>query len=190
MKHGWVFRAITALTMAIMLALGVSSPAMAATTAVGTITYTPVFVSITTTGSFAMGSVLVNTVYYSNPGGVSTPPSATVVDGECSLHATVSASVNYDLFVNIPNFTGGSDPMTNGNSGSNGTTTFGAYSWYSGMTYTNKVIAKASGSDAMYANVSSATTSVYWGVEIKTQTQAWSGATASGSNAIISITVH
>ena len=87
-KRKW-FLAIFTFMLVIGLVVGTTVPTYAATTAVVTVTNTTQFVSISNnvstynfnaTGA-AHAGVLPSTTYYSNPGGQTTAPSATVVDG-------------------------------------------------------------------------------------------------------------
>jgi hypothetical protein len=147
-----------------------------------TITAIPTFISITNTpatwtinGITGNGFILPNTTYYSNPLGDTTAPAATVADGSCRFTVTnASSSIALDLTVTFGNFSSG-DASTNSNTGSNGATTFGAYSWYSGMTYSSKVVAKTTGSSLLYDEWSGST--LKWGAEIKTQSNAWGSGT-------------
>ena len=76
--------------------VGIAAPAMAATTAVVTVTGTPAYIAITispttyTINSYTGGNsgMNINTTYYSNPLGGTTSPSATVVDGNISPSRT------------------------------------------------------------------------------------------------------
>lgn len=157
-----------------------------------TITATPSYVSFSSapttwtlndiTGS---GVIAVDTIYYANPLGDTTSPSVTVVDGECQFTWTNDSSVNIDITVNCGSFTGGDAEMTNSGTGSNGATTYGSYSWYSGMTYASKVIVKSSGSDAFYTT-SSPGEDKLWGAEIETRTNAWTGGSSSSGTMTIS----
>ncbi len=76
--------------------------------------------------------------------------------------------------------------MTNSDAGTNGAGVFGAYSWYDGMTYSSKVVAQTTGSDNLTDNLA-ANTDLNWGMEILTQTNAWTG--GASSDATITITV-
>lgn len=174
----------------------ISAPALAATTAPVTISAVPAFIALSVapdtwtinnaTGS-GSGVIAPDTIYYSNPLGETTSPSDPVVDGECYFTITNTATVVTDVFVNIPNFTGGNAAMTNSGTGSNGATAFGAYSYCTGMTYSSgKVIAKASASDAMKADLA-ATTNLKFGVMIETQSDAWAGGGASTSVMVVSM---
>lgn len=169
---------ISVILVIALLVLPVSE-ALAATSAEVTVTATPSYIAITNlpedwtingiTGNWLISE---NTTYYSNPLGDETTPSATVAEGECYFEVTNSSSVNITLTVNFANFTGG-DAMTNGNTGSAGATSFGAYSYYSGMTYSAKVIAKNTGSDALKSDIPDTEISIKWGLEITTRTDDW-----------------
>jgi hypothetical protein len=138
----------------------------------------------TINGITGKGTLATNTTYYSNPLGDTTAPSATVDDSECYFTVTNdSSTVPLDLYVTMGNFSGG-DAMTNSNTGSNGATAFGAYTWYDGMTYSNKVIAKTASSSLLYNEWTGAT--LKWGMELKTRTNAWT--TAANSTATVTIT--
>jgi len=88
--------------------------------------------------------------------------------------------------VNFPDFTGG-DAMTNGNSGSAGATSFGAYGYYSGMLYASKVVAQASGSANLISSLA-ATTDFKWGLEIVTQQNGWTSGTSMSSTVTVTAT--
>ena len=124
------------------------------------------------------GYINVDTVYYANPLGDTTQPSTTVADGECQFTWTNDSTVDIEVYVDCGSFTGGDADMTNGGTGSNGATSYGAYSWYSGMTYTNKVVVKSSGSDVLYTTVTPGEDKK-WGAEIETREDAWTGGDAS-----------
>lgn len=133
--------------------------------------------------------ITVDTVYYANPLGDTTPPSATVLDAECrfTLDPTGS-SVALDVYANCGNFTGGTTNMTNSGTGSNGATSYGAYSWYSGMTYSSKVVMAESGSSIL-KNEQAYGASLKWGAEIETQTNAPSGDDGGNATMVISVLV-
>ena len=171
-------------------------PAFADTSQNVTVTATPGYIAIANapsawtvndvaeaTGKF----ILVDTQYYSNPLGDTTIPSDPVVDGECRFTVTNSSTIITDLTVNFPDHTGG-DASTNSNLGTNDTTKFGSYSYCSGMTYsTGKVIAKATGSDAMKEDLA-ATTDIKWGLSYLSQTDAWASGTNMTSTVVITAT--
>ena len=176
---------------ALVAALLFITPIIAATSQDVTITAAPNYLSIsnspstwTMNGITGTGLIDTNTTYYSNPLGDTTPPSATVVDAECRFTLTNSSGPPIDLYVNSGNFTGGDANMTNGNTGSNGATTYGAYSWYSGLSYASKVIMKLSGSSILYNEFNGA--SLKWGAEIKSQTNSWAGSSSSTATMTIS----
>ena len=190
-------RLIISFVLAVALLVVPIAGALAADDTV-TVTATPSFLGITNspgawtlnnaTGS-GTGVIEPATTYYANPLGEESAPSATVLAGECLFTITNTSSVDTYVVINIENFTGGSDEMTNSNAGTNGTGIFGAYSWYEGMTYPDdRVVAQtnAAGSDNLTDNLT-ANTDLNWGMEVLTQTNAWTGGTS--STAIITITV-
>jgi len=173
---------LISVTLAILL-VGLLTTVASATDI--TITATPGYVSFSSapttwtlndiTGD---GFINVDTVYYANPLGDTTPPSATVLDAECQFTWTNDSTVDIEVYVDCGSFTGGDADMTNGGTGSNGATTYGAYSWYSGMTYASKVIVKSSGSNVLYTTVTPGEDKK-WGAEIETREDAWTGGDAS-----------
>lgn len=191
-------RFIIPILVALSLVSGISVPVLAASSQDVTVTWTPLYLAITNTPSTWTVNGIVNagliepdTVYYSNPLGDTTSPSATVVDGECRFTVTcTTGATTCDLTVNASDLSGGDNNMTNSNTGSNGATSFGAYSYYSGMTYTSKVIAKTSGSDELYSAGLAGGNSLKWGVEVETQSDAWVGGGASTSTITILATEH
>jgi len=179
-----------------LVVLLVPSTAFAATSATVTVTATPSFISITIAqstwtinGIDGSGKIAPNTTYYSNATGATgdvTPPSATVVDGECYFMVDNTSSVVTDLTTNMIHFTGG-DAMQNIDTGytTNGANAFGASTYISGAAWPGgAVILKNAASAAMKVDLA-ATTDLYFGVAIKTQSGAWS----SGSNMTSTITV-
>lgn len=180
-----------------ILGIGMSAPAMlgAATSQDVTVTATPQYIAISNdvatwtinnlgTGTEnGKGTIAPATTYYTkavNAANDTTAPSATVLDAECLFSITNISTVNITLTVNWGDFSGGSANMTNSNAGTNGATTYGAYSWYSGQTYTGKVIAKATASSVLWTS-STAGDDTKIGVEILTQTNVWTGSTNSTS---------
>lgn len=139
----------------------------------------------TLNGLTGVGQIQPNTSYYSNPLGDTSPPSATVLDGECYFTWSNNSSVNLTITVNWGAFTGGDADMTNGNSGSNGATSYGAYAWVSGQTYaTDKVVVQSSGSDSVF-NTTAAGQDKKWGAEISTRTNSFTGSSNSSSTLTI-----
>jgi hypothetical protein len=181
------------ITTVILATFSFALPALADTSADVTITATPYFIGIsndpstwTLNGITGSSVVLVDTKYYSNPLGDTTAPSATVVNGECRFTLTNDSTIDIDLKVTVGAFSGGDADMTNSDDGSNDATHFGAYAWYSGMTYANKVIAKSAASDDLYSSYSGS--SLKWGAEIETRTGAWTGGDASTATMTIAAT--
>jgi len=190
-------RIILPAILAIIALVVLTVPAYAATTATITVTNTPQFLGITvapTTYNFnatgaAHPNVMPNTTYYSNPLGQTTAPSATAVDGECAFTITNTSNVGTDLTLTWSDFAGGSDNSTNGNTGTAGATSYGAYSYFSGIALASKVLLKSAGSGVGYSNLG-ATTNIKFGVQYNTQTSAWTGATATTSTITITTAAH
>lgn len=130
-----------------------------------------------------------DTVYYSNPNGDTTPPNSTVANGDCRFTVTNDGSAAVDLVVDCSNFSGGSANMANSGTGSNGATSYGGYAWYSGMTYSSKVVMKTTGSDTLYSNLAASAT-LKWGAEIETQTDSFGGGSSSSATLTITATLH
>ena len=184
---------LLSLVLALVMTFGVALPAYSAAAQEVAVTATPAFIGIANAPSTwavndvagATGkSIAPDTVYYSNPLGDTTIPSDPVVDGECRFTITNSSSVITDLTVNFPSHAGG-DASTNSDLGSNAATSFGAYSYCTGMTYsTGKVIAKTTGSAVMKASLV-ALTNIKWGLTYESQSNAWT----SGTNMTSTVTI-
>jgi hypothetical protein len=183
---------------ALVLALTVpfATPVYAATYQDVTVTAEPAYISIVVDNSTWTMNDIVNdgtiepgTTYYSNPLGDTTSPSSTVDGTECYFSITNSSTVDIDITVDMEDFSGGDANMTNSENGSNSATAYGAYSYYEGMTYTSKVVVKknATGSDVLWTS-STPGADIKLGVEITTQTNAWSGGSASTSTMKITAT--
>ena len=187
-------RLLISFVLAVALLMVPIAGALAATDTV-TVTATPSYLGIgnapgtwTLNGIGGGDSVIEPaTTYYSNPLGDTTAPSTTVLAGECRFTITNTSSVPTYVVIDISNFAGGSDEMTNSNGGTNGATSFGAFSWYEGMTYANKVVAQTTGSDNLTDNLA-ANTDLKWGMEVLTQTDAWTGGTSSTATITITVT--
>lgn len=182
---------IISVVMAVLL-VGLLSSIASATDV--TITATPSYLSFssapttwTLNGITGGGYIDVDTIYYANPLGDTSAPSSTVTDAQCQFTWTNGSTVDIDIFVNCGSFTGGDATMTNSGTGANGATAYGAYSWYSGMTYANKVIVKSSASDPLYTTVTPGEDKK-WGAEIETRTDAWTGGGASTATMTITAT--
>ena len=186
---------LLAIVMSLLLVILPVSVALAQGSDTVTVTATPSFLGISNSPSAwtlnditGDGTISENTTYYANPLGDTTAPAgATVATGECYFTITNTSSVPTNVVVNISDFSGGSDPMTNSNAGTAGLTSFGAYSWYDGMTYSSKVVAASSGSSNLYSSLA-ANTDLNWGMEITTQESEWTGGTSSTATITVTVT--
>lgn len=200
-----LLRVLIPVTMALIMLLSCTIPALAATTAVVTVTSTPAFIGISispttytlNSDNSGSGKVDPNTAYYSNPLGGTTAPSATVVDGECDFAITNTSTIATDLTGNMSDFSGGSDDSTNVNqsAGDNNTsstaTAYLAYAYYSGETFASKVLLKKAGSaTGNFKSNLGATTNIKVGFQLTTQTDAWTGGTGATSTITITATAH
>jgi hypothetical protein len=199
MKRKWSL--ILSVLVSLVVLLSVAIPASANTTATITVTATPAFIGIaiaqstwTINGIDGSGLVTNNTTYYSNATGASgdvTPPSATVVDGECYFTIVNTSTIATDITANMADFTGG-DASTNINTGyaNNGANTYGASTYISGAAWTaGAVILKSSASSAMKSDLG-ATTDLLFGVALKTQSGVWASPTAMSSTITVTATAH
>ena len=198
-QHPKIALTITLILVVVGLVGATASPALAATTAVVTVTGTPAYVAVTispttyTLNSDNSGTsvIAINTTYYSNPLGGTTSPSATVVDGECDFTITNTASIATDLTGNMSDGSGGSNPMTNVNGATAGAASYAAYAYYSGETFASKVLLKSSGSTlGNFKSNLGATTNIKVGFQFATQTGAWTGGTGSTYTLTITSTAH
>ena len=183
-------------------------PAFAATDATITVTATPAFIGMTNSpntwtlndivgdGVSPKGTIAIDTIYYANPEGDGDSPADisdgeaadTVIAGECQFEITNTSTITTDVTVLIGAFTGGNATMTNSNDGSNGATTFGAYTYCTGMTYsTGKVICKSAGSAATKEDLAP-TTNLKWGMALETRTDAWTGGGSSTATITVTLT--
>ena len=195
-------KTLIAILLALALTVVPAAGVFAASSQDVTVTADPLYLCITNTpntwtinglgGGTESGKIKPNITYYANPitdGDDTTPPSATVVDSECNFTVTCcTGAVTCDLTVTWGAFTTGDADMTNSDAGTNGVDTYGAYCWYSGMLYANKVIVQTSGSAKMYDAGLAADASLKWGVEILTRTNDWTGGTSSTSTLTITAT--
>ena len=176
---------------ALIMPFVVVERAQAATSATVTITAQPAFVGIAnspstwTVNNFThSGFVKNNTVYYSNPTGDNLQPTGGgVLATECAFNMTNTSTVATNITLNIANFTGG-DADANTNLGTNNATAFGAYGYYTGLAYANKVIAKTTASGVLIPNLA-ALTYKGWGIEIKLQANDWTSASNMTTTAVI-----
>lgn len=193
-------RLILGLVVAVALLAGITIPvgsAFAATSANVTVTGAPSFIAITNSpntwtinGIDGNGFIAPNTEYYANPSGASgdvTPPTATVVDGDCQFTVTnASSSIPLDITVNWGNFSGGDAMLNSGDKATNGANTFAAAAYCTGMTYSAAPTAKVTGSSVMKDELTAAT--LKWGLYIKTQSGAWSSGSVMTSTVTITAT--
>jgi len=200
---------ILVIMLVVMMTLGLTGMALAATSDTITVTATPAFVGISNSPATWLvngingapapkvgdGRIRRNIVYYANPlGDVTAPAGDNVTDAECQFSITNISTVHTDISVNFPDFVGG-DAMTNINQDSgdvnvvNGVNAFVAWSWYSGMPYANKILAKATESDILLSDLGE-TTNKKWGLEIKTQTGAWTVPDSMISSVVVSAEEH
>jgi hypothetical protein len=195
-----VKKILIGLMIAVLLTVGLVSPMMAATSQNVTVTATPSYIAVANTpGTWTLngvkgdGFILVNTIYYAIGAAKAddvTGPGETVTDDDCRFALTDTSSVNITLKVTMEDFAGGSANMANSEDGSNGATNYGAYSYYSGMTYTNKKVVKEVANigttTAMYTSTTPGGADINWAVQVETQENAWAG--SSSSTATLTIT--
>lgn len=169
------------------------SSVLAATSDQVTVTAIPGYIEIssapttwTINGITGNGVLASNTVYYSNPLGDTTAPNATVEDGDCRFTLTNSSSCNCTVTVSFGDFSPGEN-MLNSDDGSNTGETFGAYSYYTGLSYASKVLAKESDPIGWSDNLTAAQGTLKWGLEVLTQADAW-GADSETMTATVTIT--
>lgn len=192
-------RLLLSLTIAGIMLLSLVVPVAAATTAEITVTATPTFLAIAITqntwtinGIDGDSKIDLDTTYYSNETGASgdiTAPSATVEATECYFTITNTSNVVTDQTANMVHFTGG-DAMQNTDTGyaTNAAGSFGASTYTTGAAWTGgAVILKNAGSSAMITSLA-ATTDQKFGVAIKSQSGAWTSASAMTSTITVTAT--
>jgi hypothetical protein len=108
------------------------------------------------------------------------------VDGECRFAVTNTSTVATNIVVNFPDHASG-DASTNSDLGTNDTTKFGAYGYVSGVLFASKVILKKAASANLIAALA-ATTSFKWGMEYKSQSNAWTSGTSMTSTVVMTAT--
>jgi len=140
-------------------------------------------------GVTAKGYIAVDTIYYANPQGDGTPPTATVEADECQFEVdTTGSSVAVDLSVNCGNFTGITGDMDNSGTGANGATTYGGYSYVVGGSSAGVVMAET-GSGVLISDLAIDTTKK-WGAWIETRTDAWADDTSGTATMTMSAVQH
>ena len=176
--------------------IGMAIPVSAATTAVITVTNTTQYIAVTvsptsyTLSGISSRGVLPSTTYYTNPGGQTTAPSSTVVDGECAFTMTNSSAIACDFVFAASNFTSGSDMSTNGNTGTAGATSYGCYTYVSGVLLASKVECSSSASGTGISNMAGSGATLKWGFQMNEQTNAWTGGTAGAFTVTATASAH
>ena len=191
---------IVATVLALVLVVSAAVPVFAATTADVTVTATPAIVSIsnlptawtmndsgaTTPGDDAIRKA---TTYYSNDEDNTAAPSSTVVDSECRFTVTNDGTVNVDIEISMSDFSGGTDPMTNGDTGSAGVGTFGAKAYVSGALLSAASVITVAGTADVIANLPhTASNTKKWGLQIATQTDDFTDSTSTTSTVTLTAT--
>ena len=194
MKRKWIVLILACAL--IMGVIGMAIPVSAATTAVITVTNTTQYIAVSVSPStynlsgISSRGVLPNTTYYSNPGGQTTAPSSTVVDGECAFTMTNSSAIACDFVFAASNFTSGSDMSTNGNTGTAGATSYGCYTYVSGVLLASKVECSSSASGTGISNMAGSGATLKWGFQMNEQTNAWTGGTAGSFTVTATASAH
>jgi len=185
------------------LVFGAVTPALADTSDDITVTAAPAYIAISIAHDTwtinglgdndpalnSFGVIVPATTYYSNPidDAVDTvAPSATVLEAECYFEIANSSTIITDITANMVHFTGG-DAMQNSDGGYTDAEAgeFGASTYIEGAAWTgDAVILANSGSGAMEEDLA-ATTNLFFGIAIKTQSDAW----ASADNMTSTVTV-
>jgi len=189
---------LVAIVLALALIIVPVVPALADTEQEVTVTAVPAFIAISNAPATwdindvaeATGKAIApDTLYYSNPEGDTTIPTVGgAVDGECRFTITNTSTVAIDLTVLFPDHTGG-DASTNSETGANGATEFGAYSYFSGQIQGAWVVAKDTGSAAGLEDLA-ATTNIKWGLIYESQSDAWTSGDSMTSTVTITATAH
>jgi hypothetical protein len=89
----------------------------------------------------------------------------------------------------MSDYSGGGSASTNSNAGTNGATSYGAKSYFSGQASGAWVVIKSSGSSIGYSNLA-ATTNIKWGFLELTQTNLGTSVTGSTATLLITATAH
>ncbi len=184
---------LVGLLLAFILFFIPATGVMAATSVTVYVNATPAFISMTisptywTVNATGSGSIQISSTYYSRSANEMTAPSATVADGECLFALTNTSTVVSDITVNWSHFTGG-DAMQNGD-GTAGANAFGGFSYWSGKLFANKVIAKTAASAIAY-NSLAAGVNTKFGLQLDTQTSAWTSGASTNSTGTVIISAH
>lgn len=184
--------------LSLLLLLLPSQQALAATTAIVTVTNSTQYIAIsidhntwTINGLVGDGLIYPNTTYYANPlGDTLLPTLGGATDSQCYFTISNSSNMAIDVTVSMLDFAGGSDNPTNSNTGSAGATTYGAYSYFSGQDSGSWGVIKSSGNTNGNGilNLSDATKKC--GVILSEQTSDWTGSLAATSTITYTATAH
>lgn len=193
---------LVSVVLALVLVVSVAVPAFAySTTAEVTVSATPAIVSISNdpatwtmndSGATAPGDDVIRkaTTYYSNDEDNSASPSTTVVDGECRFTVTNDGTVPVDIAIDMADFVGGTDAMTNGDDGTGGVGTFGAQAYVSGAAIADAVTITVAGAAVISNLPDTASNTKKWGLEIATQTDDFTDATLTESTVTLTATEY
>jgi hypothetical protein len=187
-------RLIISLALALVLTVAFAVPIFADTSDDISVTATPAFIAVSVSpDSYNIGGagakITKASTYYANPLGATTPPSSTVTDGECEFTITNTSTVDTDITVNFPHFTGG-DAMQNSDGGYQDASAgeFGASGYVSGTSWPgDAVILKNSGSDPLIDGLT-AETNEKFGWALLTQSDDWSSGTQMSSTVNVAAT--
>ena len=124
--------------------------------------------------------------YLSNPLGDQGNPGVTVNDTSCRFTLGNPGNVNMSTTIIWSHFTGTGTPMLNSDNGVADANHFGGWSYWSGMTYAGKVIAKTSNSSTAYADLGPNFTE-HFGFRIDVQTGSFSASSVLSSQVKVSV---
>lgn len=187
-------KTLLAILLALALVVIPAGNALVLTSQNVDVTATPAFISIsnapstwTINGITGSGVIAPNTTYYSNPGGDTVSPTVGgATDGECRFTITNTSTVAINLTVLFPHHTGG-DASTNSDAGTNGATSFGAKTYFTGQASAAWVVAKNTGS-AVGKSALGAGVGIKWGLIYISQSNAWGSGTNMTSTVNITAT--
>ena len=186
-------KAILSVVLALVLLFAFAVPVFAATSDTVDVTATPAFISISVSpDTYDIGGtgayLTPNTTYYACglAGDESTPPGATVDDADCEFTITNGSTVDIDITVNFPHFTGG-DAMQNSGGGytSNGASDFGVSGYASGSAWDGDAVTFANSGSGVFIDGLSAA-SIKFGWALLTQSGDWDFGTAMTSTVSVS----